>query len=73
MSEEIMSHSEINSLEFYQILIHDKEPDEKFADYDRISHHPMIVKMKKSGKVYLICDDPPKTNRQRSIEELLIL
>ena len=65
---------EINSLEFHELLLHHKRPNERFADYDRIDENDkFVVRLKVNGKSYTIDDNPPNTNRLRPIDELLKL
>lgn len=64
--------SEINSLEWYKIIVHEAKPEEEFAHYDVISTRPYIMRLS-DGREFVLNDDPPNTNRERPIEELLAL
>ncbi len=59
---------EINSLEWYSIITENQEKG-AFVDYERLSNDFMICRLK-DGRVFLVNDDPPTTNRNRPIEEL---
>lgn len=64
--------SQINSLEWYNLLIHFKGPEEKFAHFDVMGSNPYLMRLQ-NGLEYELNDDIPHTNRQRPLEELIEL
>ena len=67
-----LSPREINSIEWYEIIVHEKKGEEKFAHYDTLFSDPYIFRLD-DGRTFIINDDPPTTNRRRSLEELKAL
>jgi hypothetical protein len=60
---------EINSLELFTLLDGEKKEGERFAHFTTVVSDPKVVKLD-DGRRFLINDDPPTTNRSRSLEEL---
>ena len=58
---------EINSLEWLDIIESEKKEGEKFAHYDVVAIRGHRLE---DGRMFVVNDDPPTTNRRRSIEEL---
>lgn len=58
---------EINSLELFTILQEEKKDGEKFAHYVNITVPAVMLT---DGRVFVVNDDPPTTNRERPFKEL---